>query len=1044
MKMSGHRLLSFMLGIFLFAGVSAAAAQPVGTVNVSIALDGDRRGAVLDVPAGCRKVIVERRASADRKWVRHRAVTVSSSPILVRVKLPRTPARVEWRATGVIPSEAPAERKYPAAFYRGAKSFTPSAATSREASPGLPTDGLLNALAPSDGEATTAVEEPDIWKADGNLVYYFNQLRGLQVIDLADPADPVLAATYRLPAKGRDLYVMNAAAGARFAILLTQEHDPSTYAPRTGVKVVRVEGEVATLVSEMEVEGWLADSRAVGNRVYLTTQRWDLPGGAEQSTLSEVVVDTESGTLSAGASHSVAGSWPVVAAGPGWLAVAASNPNDWQTSKITLFSLGANGATRLTPAPVSAFGRVYDKFKIHFANNTLSVFSVKSVATNEPGFPWRRTPVTMLENFSFNGSPLAALEIIRGEQLFATRFAGEKAYAVTFEQVDPLWVIDISDPQAPAITGHLEVPGWSTHIEPVGDLLFSIGFDGGRVAASLFDVSDPAHPTLSDRVFMDGPWGHTEATYDERALKVLADEGLVLVPYSRGGAEPGERHFVQLLELDTAGRRLHLRGTISHDFQPRRAAFVAGTLASISQRQLITADVSDRDAPVVLAEILLAWPVHRVVEVGNFLLEISDGDSWSGEGPVARIAAADDPEFVFGEIALGEGIVRDAFARDGLLHVLRQTSAERHFIGLPTPLQVLMPTATEPFQTAAMPVDGLPISEFPPPTLYLDTYTLGGLPALELQQTRTLVLPEGYVEVGGLLAASADCFVAVVRQSNFWWGGPVILNDSGLSRMAISSSFMPYHPQSELPAMAAIFPLAEDGVPSAVAITPEQASPVTGAAAGDGLLVFGYGVSRSSERVAGYWTETSRQHFVRILDLRNPASPVLRGPIDLPGSLFEVTDLTREGFLAWSEALADGIRGDGSGRITVSACDGVDAYQIASVEVGSGAAVAASGFNLFAADAGKLRRYALRSTGNIGLEQTLDLGWTPYSLRAVSTGVLGSDWGRLFFAQMAGNELGVVSEWETGLYLDLSNVLLRDGGGLVTPVGEYGVEVLSP
>jgi hypothetical protein len=46
----------------------------------------------------------------------------------------------------------------------------------------------------------TQPEEADIWKTAGTTVYYFNQLRGRQVIDLADPANPRLVATLRLPA----------------------------------------------------------------------------------------------------------------------------------------------------------------------------------------------------------------------------------------------------------------------------------------------------------------------------------------------------------------------------------------------------------------------------------------------------------------------------------------------------------------------------------------------------------------------------------------------------------------------------------------------------------------------------------------------------------------------------------------------------------------------------------------------------------------------------------------------------------------------------
>jgi uncharacterized secreted protein with C-terminal beta-propeller domain len=90
----------------------------------------------------------------------------------------------------------------------------------------------------------------------------------------------------------------------------------------------------------------------------------------------------------------------------------------------------------------------------------------------------------------------------RGEQLYAVRFMGDRGYVVTYRRVDPLFVLDLSDPRAPRVTGEFKMPGYSAYLHPIGDdLLLGVGqgdqnedgfADGTEV--SVFDVADPAHP----------------------------------------------------------------------------------------------------------------------------------------------------------------------------------------------------------------------------------------------------------------------------------------------------------------------------------------------------------------------------------------------------------------------------------------------------------------------------------------------------------------------------------------------------------------------
>jgi len=88
-----------------------------------------------------------------------------------------------------------------------------------------------------------------------------------------------------------------------------------------------------------------------------------------------------------------------------------------------------------------------------------------------------------------------------GEQVYAVRMLGERGYVVTFRQVDPLYVLDLSNPADPKQAGELKVPGFSDYLFPMGDgLLFGVGKDAdasgrqGGVKVALFDVKDPARP----------------------------------------------------------------------------------------------------------------------------------------------------------------------------------------------------------------------------------------------------------------------------------------------------------------------------------------------------------------------------------------------------------------------------------------------------------------------------------------------------------------------------------------------------------------------
>ncbi len=111
------------------------------------------------------------------------------------------------------------------------------------------------------------------------------------------------------------------------------------------------------------------------------------------------------------------------------------------------------------------------------------------------------------------------------ETLYGVRFLGDRLYAVTFEQIDPLYAIDLSDPTDPRIAGELTVTGFSDFLHPVNDgLLLGLGTaDTGAIKLELFDVSDIAMPLSRGSVVLGDPGSYSEAIYNRHAFTYQAD-----------------------------------------------------------------------------------------------------------------------------------------------------------------------------------------------------------------------------------------------------------------------------------------------------------------------------------------------------------------------------------------------------------------------------------------------------------------------------------------------------------------------------------------
>ena len=198
-------------------------------------------------------------------------------------------------------------------------------------------------------------------------------------------------------------------------------------------------------------------------------------------------------------------------------------------------------------------GTIQDQFSLSEHDGNIRVCST----TGQWGRWWMDNPEPMLSHVFVLGLNADKTEyevigkvgdIAPDESIWSARFVGDKAYIVTFRNIDPLWTIDLSEPTNPRVIGELKVPGVSTYIHPVGDThLLTIGIAGdddgldwGVTQISFFDVSDFSNPILESSLKLnpapngenDWSYSHSEATYEHKAFQYWEDDGLLAIPMS--------------------------------------------------------------------------------------------------------------------------------------------------------------------------------------------------------------------------------------------------------------------------------------------------------------------------------------------------------------------------------------------------------------------------------------------------------------------------------------------------------------------------------
>ena len=280
-----------------------------------------------------------------------------------------------------------------------------------------------------------------------------------------------------------------------------------------------------------------------------------------------------------------------------------------ESSSIYKFSLTSGAVAFQHQAVVP--GTILNQFSMDESGSNFRV------ATSHSQFVSKTGSAVSSGVYVFDGdlNLLGKLEnIAPGERIFSARFIGDRAYLVTFHRVDPLFVIGLSDPAAPAILGQLTVPGVSDYLQAYDAThLMGFGSDGdiqghlNGFKMVMFDVTDAANPSVVSSVVV--PNASSEIQYDHRALLFDPANNLLAFPLTSNGN-------VGPIPLSPLGV-LSESGSLITQIAPYFAAFTSSThvysvtASGFTLRGSIPAESNDF--------------VRRVIRIGGILYTISDG-----------------------------------------------------------------------------------------------------------------------------------------------------------------------------------------------------------------------------------------------------------------------------------------------------------------------------------------------------------------------------------------------------------------------------------
>lgn len=194
-------------------------------------------------------------------------------------------------------------------------------------------------------------------------------------------------------------------------------------------------------------------------------------------------------------------------------------------------------------------GTVLNQFSMDEHNGYFRIATTKGKQWGRAGEKLTNNVYVLNEDMGMSGQIEG---IAPGESIYSVRFMGNRGYMVTFQKVDPLFVLDFSNPASPSILGQLKIPGYSDYLHPYDENhLIGFGKDavvvtderyekspqpaGGTayyqgMKVSMFDVSDVSNPKELFQTVIGDRGTDSELLRNHKALLFSREKNLLAFP----------------------------------------------------------------------------------------------------------------------------------------------------------------------------------------------------------------------------------------------------------------------------------------------------------------------------------------------------------------------------------------------------------------------------------------------------------------------------------------------------------------------------------
>jgi uncharacterized protein (TIGR03382 family) len=492
----------------------------------------------------------------------------------------------------------------------------------------------------SSGDAARAIEEADIIQLQDGRLFAMSKSGSVSVIDVSVAGKLTLLGQTRVQGQPFEMYLRgdvilamaNGAVDATGAASYGEQVNPEATSAQVIALDVHDPAHITTVVT-LGVAGEIADSRIVGNVLYLATYEnsqcygcGPMPRTLVTSfdiTDPAAMTQVDQASFASNAPDSYNLPW-----GMNWKRSIVVNDQrmyvgghaDIDPASSEQVAEGIIDVLDITDpsghlgkgARLTVAGAILSRWQLDENAGVLRVISQYGAGRTGNGLDMPRVETFQIASTqSFTPLGSTTLELPMQEGLRTVRFDGGRAYAITYNQTDPLFVIDVSDPASPQQRGQLAMPGFMYYLEPHGDRVIGLGIDrtdsNGSLNVSLFDVSNADAPKMLARaafatanISEDYEILNSEVSEDQDRIQKafhVFDDGLVVVPFTKlhtssdSGVCANSGGGVQLVQW--SGDTLKERGLLPLPGNPRRAFENGSELVTVSDSNVRAFSLAD-------------------------------------------------------------------------------------------------------------------------------------------------------------------------------------------------------------------------------------------------------------------------------------------------------------------------------------------------------------------------------------------------------------------------------------------------------------------